>query len=117
SPPRAQARSGPARRRRAAPCASRSPSVVVHVPTPAGPGRFQYDRTVLDPKVFKAYDVRGIYPTELDEGGAYAIGRAYVEQFETRQIAVGHDMRVSSPTMAKAAMEGAAAAGAQVLDL
>jgi hypothetical protein len=36
---------------------------------------------MLDPKVFKAYDVRGIYRTELDEAGAYAIGRAYVEQF------------------------------------
>jgi hypothetical protein len=35
---------------------------------------------VLDPKVFKAYDVRGIYPSELDEEGAPAIGRAYVEE-------------------------------------
>ncbi len=72
---------------------------------------------MLDPKVFKAYDVRGIYPTELDEEGAYAIGRAYVEQFEPRRIAVGRDMRVSSPSMARAAIEGAAAAGAEVLDL
>ena len=44
---------------------------------------------VLDPQVFKAYDVRGLYRTELDEEGAYAIGRSYVEQFEPRQIAVG----------------------------
>jgi phosphomannomutase len=72
---------------------------------------------VLDPKVFKAYDVRGIYPTELDEDGAYAIGRAYVEQFEPRRIAVGHDMRVSSPTMAKSLIRGATDAGANVLDL
>jgi len=50
---------------------------------------------VLDPKVFKAYDVRGIYPSELDEEGAYAIGRAFVEVFEPKRIAVGHDMRVS----------------------
>ena len=55
---------------------------------------------VLDPKVFKAYDVRGIYPDELDEEGAYAIGRAYAEQFEPRKIAVGWDMRVSSEAMA-----------------
>jgi len=48
---------------------------------------------VLDPKVFKAYDVRGIYPDELDESGAHAIGRAYVEEFEPRRIAVGRDMR------------------------
>jgi phosphomannomutase len=72
---------------------------------------------MLDPKVFKAYDVRGIYPTELDEDGAYAIGRAYVEQFEPRRIAVGRDMRLSSPTMAAAAIRGAADGGADVLDL
>ena len=72
---------------------------------------------MLEPKVFKAYDVRGIYPTELDEEGAYAIGRAYVEQFEPRRIAVGHDMRVSSPAMAHAVTEGAADAGSDVLEL
>ena len=72
---------------------------------------------MIDPKVFKAYDVRGIYPTELDEEGAYAIGRAYVEQFEPKQIAVGRDMRLSSPSMAKAVIEGAADGGADVLDI
>jgi phosphomannomutase len=72
---------------------------------------------VLDPKVFKAYDVRGVYPDELDEEGAYAIGRAYVEQFEPRRMAVGRDMRLSSPQMAAAAIRGAADAGAEVLDL
>ena len=72
---------------------------------------------MLDPQVFKAYDVRGIYPTDLDEEGAYAIGRGYVEQFEPRVIAVGRDMRVSAPAMAKGVMEGAADGGADVLDL
>jgi phosphomannomutase len=62
---------------------------------------------VLEPKVFKAYDVRGIYPSELDEEGAYAIGRAFVEQFEPKRIAVGRDMRVSSPSMAEAVIRGA----------
>jgi phosphomannomutase len=72
---------------------------------------------VLDPKTFKAYDVRGIYPDELDEAGAHAIGRAYVEEFEPRRIAVGRDMRISSPAMADAVMRGAAEAGADVVDL
>jgi phosphomannomutase len=72
---------------------------------------------VLDPKVFKAYDVRGLYGGELDEEGAYAIGRAYVEQFSPARIAVGRDMRVSAPAMAAAVREGAADAGAEVLDL
>ena len=74
-------------------------------------------RHVLDPKVFKAYDVRGIHPTELDEEGAYRIGRAYVERFGLGRIAVGRDMRVSSPSMTAAAIDGAADGGAAVLDL
>jgi phosphomannomutase len=72
---------------------------------------------VLDPKVFKAYDVRGIHPTELDEDGAYRIGRAYVEHFRPGTIAVGRDMRLSSPSMAAAVVEGAADGGADVLEL
>jgi phosphomannomutase len=72
---------------------------------------------VLDPSVFKAYDVRGIYPTEVDEDGALAIGRAYVEQFSLQRIAVGRDMRLSSPSVAAAVIEGATAAGADVLDI
>jgi len=72
---------------------------------------------VLDPKVFKAYDVRGLYSEELDEAGAEAIGRAYVEQFEPRRIAVGRDMRLSSPAMQEAFMRGATAAGTGVIDL
>jgi phosphomannomutase len=72
---------------------------------------------VLDPKVFKAYDVRGIYGTEIDEDGAYRVGRAYVEQFEPHTVAIGRDMRVSSPTMAAAVIEGVADAGADVIDI
>ena len=72
---------------------------------------------MLDPKVFKAYDVRGIYPSELDEEGAYAIGRAFVEVFEPKRIAVGHDMRVSSPSMAEAVIRGAFEGGVDVLEL
>ena len=72
---------------------------------------------MLDPKVFKAYDVRGLYPSELDEDGAARIGRAYVQHFEPKAVAVGRDMRVSSPTMAAALIEAIAAAGAEVVDL
>jgi phosphomannomutase len=72
---------------------------------------------VLDPRVFKAYDIRGIYPDEVDEDGAHAIGRAYVDEFEPRTIAVGRDMRLSSPSMADAVMRGAADSGADVVDV
>jgi len=72
---------------------------------------------MLDPKAFKAYDVRGIYAEQLDEEGARAIGRAFVEVFQPKRIAVGHDMRVSSPAMSEAVVAGAADAGAEVLEL
>ena len=71
----------------------------------------------LEARVFKAYDVRGLYPTELDEEGAYRIGRAYGEVFEPRRIAVGRDMRVSSPALAAEAIRGACDAGADVVDV
>ncbi|MCC6222040.1 MAG: phosphomannomutase/phosphoglucomutase [Thermoleophilia bacterium] len=71
----------------------------------------------LDPKAFKAYDVRGLYPSELDEQGAYAVGRAYAEVFEPKAVAVGRDMRLSSPAIAAAVMEGVADAGADVVEL
>ena len=72
---------------------------------------------MLDPAVFKAYDIRGLYGSELDEEGAYRVGRAYAEHFEPRSIAVGRDMRLSSPAMAAAVIEGAADGGVDVLDI
>jgi phosphomannomutase len=74
-------------------------------------------RPVLDPSVFKAYDVRGLYPSQLDEDGAYRVARAYTKHFEPRSVALGQDMRLSSPTLAAAAAEGIADEGADVADL
>jgi phosphomannomutase len=73
--------------------------------------------SVLDPSVFKAYDVRGIYPSELDEDGAYRVARAYAEHFEPRTVAVGRDMRLSSPTVYEAVTNGIAEAGADAVTL
>ena len=50
----------------------------------------------VDPKIFKAYDVRGVYPDELNEDTAYLVGRAFVQHLGVRQVAVGRDMRISS---------------------
>ena len=72
---------------------------------------------MLEPNAFKAYDIRGLYGAELDEEGAYAIGRAYVEEFEPRRIAVGRDMRVHAPAMAAAVIAGAVEGGADVVDI
>ncbi|MGE5361981.1 MAG: phosphomannomutase/phosphoglucomutase [Bacteroidales bacterium] len=70
----------------------------------------------MDPSIFKAYDVRGIYPTELDESVARDIGRAFVAYLHANRIAVGRDMRLSSPAMAAAFIEGTRAQGADVVD-
>jgi phosphomannomutase len=71
----------------------------------------------LDPTVFKAYDVRGIHPDELDEDGGHRVGRAFVETVGAESIAVGRDTRLSSPAMAKAVISGALEAGADVVDI
>ena len=71
----------------------------------------------LDPKVFKAYDVRGLYPSQLDEAGAYAVGRGYAEHFEPKAAAVGRDMRLSSPAMAESVARGISEAGVDVVDI
>src|SRR6266511_4115029 len=81
------------------------------------PHAFRSIETVLDPKVFKAYDVRGVYGQDLDEEGAYGIGRAFVEEFEPQRIAIGRDMRVHGPAIAAAAIDGAADGGADVVDI
>jgi phosphomannomutase len=70
----------------------------------------------FDPGIFKAYDVRGIYPNEVNEEVARAIGRAFVAYLNARRIAVGRDMRLSSPSIAAAFIEGATLQGADVVD-
>jgi phosphomannomutase len=67
--------------------------------------------------IFKAYDVRGAYPDELDEDVARRIGVAFAKFVESDRIVVGRDMRESSPSLAKAFIGGATSAGVNVLDL
>ncbi|WP_166133226.1 phosphomannomutase/phosphoglucomutase [Nocardioides ochotonae] len=75
----------------------------------------------LDPQsvhaIFKAYDVRGTVPDQLDERLARATGQAFVDVVGATTVVVGHDMRPSSPGMAAAFAEGAAAAGADVIKI
>ncbi len=71
----------------------------------------------LNPRIFGAYDVRGIYPTELNEDAAYRFGRALVLYLKPAQVAVGRDMRVSSPALAEAMLRGITDQGADAVDL
>ncbi len=73
----------------------------------------------LDPAnvgaIFKAYDVRGLVPEQIDDDLARATGRAYVQVVGATKVVVGHDMRPSSPGMAAAFADGATQAGADVV--
>jgi len=66
-------------------------------------------------KIFKAYDVRGVVPDELDEGVAEAIGAAFVRLTGTKTLVTLHDMRASSQPLAEALGRGAASQGADVI--
>jgi phosphomannomutase len=68
-------------------------------------------------RVFKAYDVRGVVPDELDADLARLIGVAFARWSEAPAIAIGRDCRLSSPELAAALAEGATSQGVDVLDL
>jgi phosphomannomutase len=78
----------------------------------------------LNPDIFKAYDIRGIYGEELDEGTAYDIGRSFVrvlaglreKQARELRIGLGRDMRLTAPKMAAELRDGMIAEGAKVID-
>ena len=67
--------------------------------------------------IFKAYDVRGIYPDEIDESVAAAVGNAFVGFTGASRVLVGRDARPSGESLVAAFVEGATAAGADVVDL
>jgi phosphomannomutase len=66
---------------------------------------------------FKAYDVRGRVPEELDEDIAYRIGRGYAAFVKPRVVAVGRDIRASSPALTAAIIKGLTDSGVDVLDI
>ena len=74
---------------------------------------------MLDESIFKAYDIRGVYPESLDEGVAGDIGRAFVAHLDLSgsRVVVARDMRISGEALEKAFIQGVTQAGADVLDL
>lgn len=71
----------------------------------------------MDSSIFKSYDIRGLYPSEIDEDAAYRIGRATVARFSLRAVAVGRDIRESSPSLFRELTRGIMDAGADIIDL
>ena len=66
---------------------------------------------------FKAYDIRGKVPSELNEELAYKVGRAFAKQQNAKKVVIGRDVRESSPGIAKSLAKGLADAGCDVIDL
>jgi phosphomannomutase len=66
---------------------------------------------------FKAYDIRGRIPDEINESLAYDVGRAYAAFVKPKRVAVGYDIRLSSPQLAKALKHGLTDLGVDVLDI
>ena len=76
--------------------------------------------TPYPPTIFKAYDIRGIVPTSLDEGVALALGRAFgaaARAAGETVVAVGRDGRLSGPALSQALARGLQAAGVDVIDV
>ena len=71
----------------------------------------------IDPSIFKAYDIRGIYPDQLDERVARAVGRAFVALLKPAEVIVGRDMRLSSPAIKEQLLHGLTEQGADVIDI
>jgi phosphomannomutase len=71
----------------------------------------------VTPGIFKAYDIRGIYPEQLDEEAAYAIGRAFVTFLKADKVLVGRDMRLSGPSVFDAVTRGIMDQGADVINI
>jgi phosphomannomutase len=70
----------------------------------------------LDPSIFKAYDVRGLYPSEIDEAGVRQIGRGFAVYLGANTVGVSRDMRLSSPALSAAFIDGVRAQGTNVVD-
>ena len=74
-------------------------------------------RVNIDPGIFAAYDMRGIYGKDLNDEIAYQIGRAAALYLQVPEIAVGRDMRVSSPPLAAALLRGITDQGVNAIEL
>ena len=71
----------------------------------------------LSNKGFGAYDIRGVYPEEVNEELAYRIGRSFPGLFQAKKVAVGHDIRLSGPSIQEALVKGLTEAGCDVVDI
>ena len=72
---------------------------------------------MLNNKAFKAYDIRGVVPGEVNEDLAYALGRAFAEKYEAKEVVVGRDIRLTGEKLLFALSEGLRDSGTDVIDI
>mgnify|MGYP001560620008 CR=1 FL=1 len=72
---------------------------------------------MINEAIFKAYDIRGIYPSELNEDVAYKIAQAYARTVQPKRIVLGRDVRLSGPSLWKAVAQGLTDHGVDVIDI
>lgn len=72
---------------------------------------------MINQSIFKAYDVRGVYPSDLDESAGFAVGGAFIKLTGAKKVVVGFDARLSSPALFEALTKGLADQGAEVFSI
>lgn len=71
----------------------------------------------VNPIIFRSYDIRGTYPSELNEEVAFKIGQIFVEYSKIKKIVIGRDMRISSPTLYGALVKGISSRGGEIYSI
>lgn len=71
----------------------------------------------INKSIFKSYDVRGLYPSEINEEAAFEIGRAYIRHTGAKNVVMGYDARLSSPSLLKAFLRGVFVEGGKVYNI
>lgn len=72
---------------------------------------------MISPSIFKAYDIRGIYEQDIDEEGAYILGRAFATLVNSKQVVVGYDMRTMAKNMVHSLIQGITEQGVSVINI
>jgi phosphomannomutase len=76
-----------------------------------------YTKVMVNESIFKAYDIRGVYPTEINEDAAYGIAQAYAKFLNAKTVVLGRDVRVSGPSLFQAVAQGLMDHGVNVIDI
>ena len=72
---------------------------------------------IINPAIFKAYDIRGIYPLDFNEKAAYAITQAFIKLYQPKKVVLGRDVRESGESLFNSSLLAFLNAGVNVIDI